>query len=418
MLPDGRGEDVLVELMRFRPSSRVLVLSSMTQVATRVGVLEGGAVDFLAKPFANAELLARINARLRAPASTVSVPRYLRRAGVEVDVQQRELVVDGRRISLTQREFVLLAFLLQRAPEPCTRAELLERVWGRHSTAARTSSTSVCVGCDPNCRTIKSKRCEMSDIGSRFKIVLAATWAVFAAVNCYLTFSLPGRETIPFHLVWASFALVYGLCPWPRRATLVVVAVITMVTGVALVRHAMAGTIEWEECTEIVLMGTIISILIWHVNRQWAAQARLRALQEADRHRSEQRENAARFGSHEVRTRLTIARGYAQLIADQSAEPTVREDAELVVAELIKASALATNLLTLVRVVEPSAPNLSTSTNCWPRSCADGRSLPTGSGTPGVRSAPFRAIVSDSRQYWTACLRMRSSSLVQGTPSR
>lgn len=144
VLPDGRGEDVLVELMRFRPSSRVLVLSSMTQVATRVGVLEGGAVDFLAKPFANAELLARINARLRAPASTVSVPRYLRRAGVEVDVQQRELVVDGRRISLTQREFVLLAFLLQRAPEPCTRAELLERVWGTTFDSG-TNIVDVCV---------------------------------------------------------------------------------------------------------------------------------------------------------------------------------------------------------------------------------------------------------------------------------
>jgi len=196
----------------------------------------------------------------------------------------------------------------------------------------------------------------MSGIGSRSKIILASAWAVFAGVNCYLTFSLPGRETIPFHLVWASFALVYGLCPWPRRASLVVVAVITMVTGVALVRHAMAGTIGWEECSEIFLMGAIISLLMWHVNRQWAAQARLRALQQADRHRSQQRENAARFGSHEVRTRLTIARGYAQLIADQSAEPTVREDAELVVAELVKASALATNLLTLVRVVEPSAP--------------------------------------------------------------
>ncbi|MFQ4149438.1 HAMP domain-containing sensor histidine kinase [Arthrobacter sp. LAPM80] len=100
-------------------------------------------------------------------------------------------------------------------------------------------------------------------------------------------------------------------------------------------------------------MGGIIALLIWHVNRQWSAQVRLRALQQADRHRSQQRENAARFGSHEVRTRLTIARGYAQLIADQSTELTVREDAELVVAELIKASALATNLLTLVRVVEP-----------------------------------------------------------------
>ncbi len=144
ILPDGRGEDVLAELMRFRPSSRVLVLSSMTQVATRVGVLEGGAVDFLAKPFANAELLARVSARMRLPSLAAPVPRYLRRAGIEVDVQQRELIVDGRRISLTQREFALLAYLLQRTPEPCTRVELLERVWGT-SFDAGTNVVDVCV---------------------------------------------------------------------------------------------------------------------------------------------------------------------------------------------------------------------------------------------------------------------------------
>ncbi|WP_207344816.1 HAMP domain-containing sensor histidine kinase [Arthrobacter sp. E3] len=193
----------------------------------------------------------------------------------------------------------------------------------------------------------------MLDIGSRSKTVLAVAWVVFAGVNCYLTFVLPGKETIPFHLVWASFALLYGLCPWPRRATMVAFVVVTTVTGAALVGHAIAGNIEWEECTEIILMAGIMALLIWHVNRQRNSQARLQALQQADRRRSQQRENAARFGSHEVRTRLTIARGYAQLIADQSTEPTVREDAELVVAELIKASALATNLLTLVRVVEP-----------------------------------------------------------------
>lgn len=195
----------------------------------------------------------------------------------------------------------------------------------------------------------------MSGIGFRLKVLLAAAWAVFAGVNCYLTFALPGNETIPYHLVWVSFALIYGLCPWPRQAARIVFVIITAVTGIALVRHAMAGIIRWEECTETILMGAILALLMWHVNRQWAAQERLRALQEADRHRSEQRETAARFGSHEVRTRLTIARGYAQLIADQSAEPIVREDAQLVVAELVKASALATNLLTLVRVVEPSA---------------------------------------------------------------
>ncbi len=148
VLPDRRGEDVLAELMTCRPCSRVLVLSSMTQVATRVGVLVGGAVDFLAKPFANAELLARVNTRIRSPApsqaSAATVNRYLRSSGVEIDVQQREVVVDGRRIPLTQREFVLLSYLLQRAPEPCTRAELLERVWGTKFDTG-TNVVDVCV---------------------------------------------------------------------------------------------------------------------------------------------------------------------------------------------------------------------------------------------------------------------------------
>src|SRR6478752_827095 len=65
ILPDMRGESVLTELMATRPGSRVLVLSSVTQISTRVKVLDGGAVDFLAKPFANAELVARVRARIR-----------------------------------------------------------------------------------------------------------------------------------------------------------------------------------------------------------------------------------------------------------------------------------------------------------------------------------------------------------------
>ncbi len=134
MLPDRRGEDVLAELMVSRPGSRVLVLSSVTQIAARVAVLEHGAVDFLAKPFANAELVARVRARIRgpeaSPSTKVAAPRYLRGAGVEVDIQRREMVVNGRRVVLTQREFVLLSYLLQRAPATCTRVELLESVWG------------------------------------------------------------------------------------------------------------------------------------------------------------------------------------------------------------------------------------------------------------------------------------------------
>jgi DNA-binding response OmpR family regulator len=134
ILPDGRGEDVLAELMRCRPLSRVLVLSSISQVTTRVDVLEAGALDFLAKPFANAELLARVRTRIRTPLSahapTPSVPRYIRRAGVDIDLQRREVVVGARRVPLTQQEFLLLVHLVQRAPDPCSRGELLEWVWG------------------------------------------------------------------------------------------------------------------------------------------------------------------------------------------------------------------------------------------------------------------------------------------------
>ena len=106
-------------------------------------------------------------------------------------------------------------------------------------------------------------------------------------------------------------------------------------------------------CLDAVVAIAVL-LLIWQVNRRWAAQIRLHALREHYRHLGQMRETAALFGSHEIRTRITIARGYSQLIADNSTEPGVRGDAALVVAELVKASALATNLLTLVRVLEPS----------------------------------------------------------------
>lgn len=187
------------------------------------------------------------------------------------------------------------------------------------------------------------------------KRVLAAAWLVFATVNASLMYLLPGEETIPYHLIWASFALLYGLYRWPLRLTWIVFWTITLVTGVALVRHARDGYIGWEECSEIVLMGVLVALLIWHVRRFQAAQNRLNELRESERVRAEHREVAARFGSHEVRTRLTIARGFSELIRDRARDETTRADAALVVTELDKASAMTTNLLTLVRAETASA---------------------------------------------------------------
>jgi signal transduction histidine kinase len=195
----------------------------------------------------------------------------------------------------------------------------------------------------------------MSDIASSpARRLLGVGWLVFATVNCVLMFLLPGKETIPYHLIWASFAFLYGLILWSRWVTWLGFSGITVATGIPLVHHAQTGVIGWEECSEIVLMGVLVALLIWHVNRQRAAQNRLQLHIANEARRDHNRQITAQFGSHEVRTRLTIARGFVELIRSGTSEQRVRSDAELVLGELDKASALATKLLTLVQVEAPS----------------------------------------------------------------
>ena len=131
ILPDLSGEDVLRVMVTARPEVKVIVLSSVAEVGRRVGVLDGGAADFVAKPFVNGELLARIRARVRAiPTPVARMTSYLVGSGIELDVERRALILNGDRIELSQREFVLLTHLLHRRGEVCTRQELLADVWG------------------------------------------------------------------------------------------------------------------------------------------------------------------------------------------------------------------------------------------------------------------------------------------------
>jgi DNA-binding response OmpR family regulator len=131
MLPDLDGEEVLRVLRASRPDSRVLILSSVTEVGRRVGVLNSGAADFVAKPFVNAELLARVRLRAQTASNGTTSQLYLAIDNTaRLDVHRRELVVNTQRIPLSQREFTLLTHLINRKGEVCTRQELLADVWG------------------------------------------------------------------------------------------------------------------------------------------------------------------------------------------------------------------------------------------------------------------------------------------------
>jgi two-component system OmpR family response regulator len=128
MLPGMDGTDVLSRLMESRPEQPVLVLSAVPEIGVRVACLEAGAADFMGKPFAVAELLARVRARIRAtPAAN---GRHLTAGPVRLDLQLRRVTVAGRRIELSVREFLLLQHLMRRVGGVCSRAELLADVWG------------------------------------------------------------------------------------------------------------------------------------------------------------------------------------------------------------------------------------------------------------------------------------------------
>jgi two-component system OmpR family response regulator len=145
-LPGLDGFAVLRELGRIAPNTPVLVLSGIADVAARVRCLDMGAADYLLKPFAVVELLARVAARLREPARGAD-ERWLECGGVRLDLRRRGLEVADGWTQLSQREFVLLSHLMRHPDEACSREDLLQDVWGWTSDAGGSSSNvvDVCV---------------------------------------------------------------------------------------------------------------------------------------------------------------------------------------------------------------------------------------------------------------------------------
>ncbi len=114
MLPDMTGAEVLTGLLAGNPAARVLVLSAVSEIDRRVQILDMGALDFLPKPFAIAELLARVRVRLREGIPT-GTTRWMAVGDLRLDTERRELHVGGKPVRLSQREFVLLGHLMRRA---------------------------------------------------------------------------------------------------------------------------------------------------------------------------------------------------------------------------------------------------------------------------------------------------------------
>lgn len=131
MLPGLDGLSLIATLRRERRRIPVLVLSALAQVDDRVRGLKAGGDDYLTKPFAFSELLARLEALARRAGGEGDETR-LRVADLELDLLSRVVTRAGREIALQRREFELLAYFMRHAGQVVTRTMLLERVWGYH----------------------------------------------------------------------------------------------------------------------------------------------------------------------------------------------------------------------------------------------------------------------------------------------
>jgi DNA-binding response OmpR family regulator len=129
-LPDMDGISLILRLRRTGIDAPVLILSARRSVDDRVRGLEQGGDDYLTKPFALAELLARLRNLVKRNSPAGNEATKLRVLDLELDLLRREAIRSGEFLQLTPQEFVLLEYLCRNAGRVVTRSMILDKVWG------------------------------------------------------------------------------------------------------------------------------------------------------------------------------------------------------------------------------------------------------------------------------------------------
>ncbi len=183
-------------------------------------------------------------------------------------------------------------------------------------------------------------------------------WTVWA-MGCLIAMEMqPGRETIPYHLGWAGFALAFGLSNWTRWQLVTALMWYTLATGAALERSWLLGRIGWDETTEIPLMLLLAVLMVWHVRRRQAALGHVTRLAEREVQALFDREQLMRLTSHELRTPLTIAQGYVELMQARSTELESQEDLSVVGDELQRLARVSDRLIRMIRIQEETSTEM------------------------------------------------------------
>lgn len=165
---------------------------------------------------------------------------------------------------------------------------------------------------------------------------LEILWGVFAAANLFWMWVDPEEATVPFHFIWISLTLLYGIRTWAPGPTLAVLSAVVLSTTIAQLQFE----VNLVELTEVPLMASMFLVMVWHARRRQRAVEELQASAERER-------DFLRDASHTFRTPITVAHGHAELIQASAATPQIAADADVVIQELRNLSKLSDRILML-----------------------------------------------------------------------
>ncbi len=143
MLPDINGHEVCQQLRGFGVKAPILMLTAVDEVDQKVKGLRAGADDYLTKPFAFDELLARIEAVLRRSNADADIEE-LQAGSLYIDMGAKKVVLDGHHIPMTSKEYTLLVYLMKGKDKVLSRLDILKHVWGTDEDPM-TNVVDVCV---------------------------------------------------------------------------------------------------------------------------------------------------------------------------------------------------------------------------------------------------------------------------------
>lgn len=177
--------------------------------------------------------------------------------------------------------------------------------------------------------------------------------ALFMAA-CLGAMTLTDWPTVPFHFVWASLTIVFGIRLWRHGSTWVWLAVVMLTTAIALYSTVNGpGGGGLDEMTEVPLMGAIFLITVWQVRSRQHATDEMRKMAERERSLLEAQREFILDSAHSLRTPITIARGHAELIREEALRGATRADADIVIEELDRLGRMSGRMLLLVAAEHP-----------------------------------------------------------------